>query len=59
MSITSRSNGLLGDELVPSFSQDMNNVHALAGKSVTHIMPVSHSLQPADGVKLVEILQAL
>jgi pimeloyl-ACP methyl ester carboxylesterase len=49
----------LGDELVPSFSQDMNNVHALSGKAVTHSMPVSHSLQPADGVKLVEILQAL
>lgn len=49
----------LGDELVPSFSQDMNNVHALAGKSVTHKMPLSHALQPADGVKLVEILNTL
>ena len=49
----------LGDELVPSFSQDMNNVHALAGKSVTHTLPVGHALQPADGVKLVEILQTL
>lgn len=49
----------LGDELVPSFSQDMNNVQALAGKSLTHTLPVSHALQPADGVKLVEILQTL
>lgn len=49
----------LGDELVPSFSQDMNNVHALSGKSVTHTLPVGHALQPADGVKLVEILQML
>jgi pimeloyl-ACP methyl ester carboxylesterase len=49
----------LGDELVPSFSQDMNNVYALSGKAETHSMPVSHSLQSADGVKLVEILQAL
>ncbi len=49
----------LGDELVPSFSQDMNNVYALSGKSVNHMLPVSHSLQAADGVKLVEILQSL
>lgn len=49
----------LGDELVPSFSQDMNNVHALAGKSLTHTLPVSHALQPADGLKLVEILKTL
>ena len=49
----------LGDELVPSFSQDMNNVLALSGKSVTHSLPIGHQLKPADGVKLVEILQAL
>lgn len=49
----------LGDELVPSFSQDMNNVPALAGKSITYQVPVSHALQPADGVKLVEILNTL
>ncbi|MDJ0808031.1 MAG: alpha/beta fold hydrolase [Gammaproteobacteria bacterium] len=49
----------LGDELVPSFSQDMNNVQALAGKSVTHRLPLRHALQPADGIKLVEILQTL
>jgi pimeloyl-ACP methyl ester carboxylesterase len=49
----------LGDELVPAFSQDMNNVQALAGKSLMHVLPVSHALQPADGTKLVEILQRL
>jgi hypothetical protein len=49
----------LGDELVPVFSQDMNQVLALRGKSTTHIMALSHQLQPADGVKLVEILQTL
>ncbi|MGD8587724.1 MAG: alpha/beta fold hydrolase [Chromatiales bacterium] len=49
----------LGDELVPVFSQDMNNVTALAGKSSSFTLPVSHSLQPLDGFKLVEILQKL
>ena len=49
----------LGDELVPSFSQDMNNVPALAGKSLTHSLPIGHALQPMDGEKLVEILRVL
>jgi pimeloyl-ACP methyl ester carboxylesterase len=49
----------LGDELVPAFSQDMNNVYTLAGKSSTYTLPVSHQLQPADGLKLVEVLQKL
>ena len=49
----------LGDELVPAFSQDMNNVPALAGKSTTYTLPVSHSLQPIDGLKLAEVLQKL
>lgn len=49
----------LGDELVPAFSQDMNNVQALAGKSSTHTLPVGHTLNRLDGVKLAEILQTL
>ena len=49
----------LGDELVPTFSQDLNNVYALQGRSSTYTLPVSHSLQAADGLKLVEILQKL
>ena len=49
----------LGDELVPNFSQDMNNVQTLSGKSATYSLPVNHELSPADGIKLVEILQAL
>jgi pimeloyl-ACP methyl ester carboxylesterase len=49
----------LGDELVPAFSQDMNNVPALAGRSVTHSLAVGHALQSADGHKLVEVLQKL
>jgi len=49
----------LGDELVPVFSQDMNNVPAISGKSATYSLPVNHSLQPLDGSKLAEILQKL
>lgn len=49
----------VGDELVPLFSQDMNNVQALAGRAEAQMVPHSHALQPADGVKLVEILQSL
>lgn len=48
-----------GDELVPAFSQDMNNVAALKGKSRVITTPVSHALQPADGLALVELLAGL
>ncbi|RLJ16069.1 hypothetical protein DJ030_08775 [bacterium endosymbiont of Escarpia laminata] len=46
----------IGDEMVPVFSQDMNNVPALAGKSQRFVVAASHELQPADGVGLVNIL---
>jgi triacylglycerol lipase len=48
-----------GDELVPAFSQDMNNVVALKGKSRVVTTPVSHALQPADGRLLGELLDGL
>ncbi|MCU7917274.1 MAG: alpha/beta fold hydrolase [Candidatus Thiodiazotropha sp. (ex Epidulcina cf. delphinae)] len=48
-----------GDELVPAFSQDMNNVQALKGRTETRVAPVSHALQPADGRMLAELLAAL
>lgn len=48
----------LGGELVPLFSQDMNNVPALKGKS--GVMPVAtgHSLNSQDGVALVQLITA-
>ncbi|MES9846446.1 MAG: alpha/beta fold hydrolase [Candidatus Sedimenticola sp. 6PFRAG5] len=48
----------LGDELVPLFSQDMNNVPALKGKS--RVLPVAtgHSLNPQDGATLVHLISA-
>jgi pimeloyl-ACP methyl ester carboxylesterase len=48
-----------GDELVPAFSQDMNNIEMLRGKSRVVTLPVSHALQPADGGALVDLLSEL
>jgi triacylglycerol lipase len=46
----------LGDELVPVFSQDMNNVPALQGKSKVVAVPGGHSLNPEVGIALVDTL---
>jgi pimeloyl-ACP methyl ester carboxylesterase len=47
----------LGDELVPAFSQDLNKVPQLSGKSEVHLTSASHSLNMADGLLLVNILK--
>lgn len=46
----------MGDELVPAFSQDLNQVPSLKGKSKVHLTPASHRLNPADGQLLASIL---
>lgn len=46
-----------GDQIVPGFSQDMNNVISLKGKTETHFLPTSHYLQPLDGQILVDLLK--
>jgi len=46
-----------GDELVPAFSQDLNQVPQLSGKSKIYLTPASHSLNAADGQLLVNILR--
>ncbi len=46
----------LGDELVPAFSQDMNNVPALRGRVTTRVTGAGHSLVPADGALLADLL---
>jgi len=46
----------LGDELVPVFSQDMNNVPALKGRSQVLALASGHSLNREDGRALVDIL---
>lgn len=49
----------LGDELVPVFSQDMNNVYSLKGRSQVVAVATGHALNPQDGMALVKILSEL
>lgn len=46
-----------GDRLIPGFSQDMNNVPALQGKSQLYFLPTGHSLNPLDGEMLSLLLE--
>jgi pimeloyl-ACP methyl ester carboxylesterase len=48
-----------GDYIVPTYSQDMNNVPALHGKSSLINVPVSHGLEPVDGNVIVKVLSGL
>ena len=45
-----------GDSIVPAYSQDMNNVPALHGRSQTLLVPAGHGLAPQDGTLLAGIL---
>ncbi len=45
-----------GDEWVPPYSQDMNDVPALRGLAMTVTSPGRHRLQPADGPLLASLL---
>jgi pimeloyl-ACP methyl ester carboxylesterase len=49
----------LGDLIVPSWSQDMNQVYALRGRARKITAGSNHALQPADGQLLVRILRSL
>lgn len=46
----------LGDEVVPAYSQDLNNVPALRGRAEVLVTSAGHSLNPQDGVLLAGIL---
>ncbi|MDH3979717.1 MAG: alpha/beta fold hydrolase [Gammaproteobacteria bacterium] len=48
-----------GDYIVPAYSQDMNNVPALRGRSSLITVPVRHGLEPVDGGILVNLLADL
>ena len=48
--------GLVGDALVPGYSQDMNQVPSLRGRAQTLLVPGSHDLGPGDGHALLGIL---
>lgn len=47
---------IAGDILVPSFSQDMNQVPSLRGKSAVILSTQGHELSPVDGRLLVDLL---
>ena len=51
--------GFAGDELVPGYSQDMNNVPTLQGSSSVIITPAGHTLVANDGATLLQILEGL
>ena len=50
--------GYAGDEIVPAFSQDLNQVPSLRGRATVHIAPAGHALNPGDGVLVAAILDA-
>ena len=51
--------GFAGDELVPGYSQDMNNIPAMQGKSTVFVTPAGHTLVTEDGTTLLQILNEL
>jgi pimeloyl-ACP methyl ester carboxylesterase len=51
--------GFTGDELVPGYSQDMNNIPAMQGKSSVIVTPAGHTLGAQDGTVLLQILEGL
>jgi triacylglycerol lipase len=50
---------LSGDYIVPGYSQDMNNVPALRGKSTRISVGTQHGLEMIDGSVIVNVLAAL
>jgi len=51
--------GFAGDELVPGYSQDMNNVPTIQGNSSVIVTPAGHTLVAQDGSTLLQILNGL
>lgn len=48
-----------GDFVVPAYSQDMNNIPALQGRSSLVTIPGEHGLEALDGTVIVNILDGL
>jgi pimeloyl-ACP methyl ester carboxylesterase len=48
-----------GDSVVPAYSQDMNNVPVLQGRSTRVAIPAAHGLEPLDGSVIVNLLAGL
>lgn len=50
---------LSGDYIVPGYSQDMNNVPALSGKSTRIAVGTQHGLEMIDGSVIINVLAGL
>jgi pimeloyl-ACP methyl ester carboxylesterase len=55
--IRTKNNGAQGDYYVPGFSQNMNNVPVLQGKSATFVAPTSHFLVRQDANTIIYIIE--
>lgn len=55
--IRTNNNGAQGDYYVPGFSQNMNNVPALQGRSATFVAPTSHFLVRQDADTILNIIE--
>lgn len=51
--------GMVGDDIVPGFSQDMNNIPALQGRSSVFTTPTSHYLKYQDAHTILAIIDRI
>jgi len=58
-SVVRSSGGSAGDALVPGYSQNMNNIPALQGQTITLFSYSNHFLNPSDAVTIHGILTIL
>ena len=56
VSVVRKSPFALGDDMVPAYSQDMNNVPALRGRAHVLFTDAGHGLNPSDGILLAGLL---
>jgi hypothetical protein len=56
VSVVRKSPFALGDDVVPAYSQDMNNVPALQGRANVLFTDAGHGLNPSDGILLAGLL---
>ena len=56
VSVVRKSPFALGDDVVPAYSQDMNNVPALQGRAHVLFTDAGHGLNHADGILLAGLL---
>ena len=57
--VRSYKNGVLGDVVVPGFSQDMENIDALKGSTVRILQGFRHELVAQDGYSIINALEMM